>query len=110
MLYNKNVIEGEKSMASNELSTAAWRRARAAVLARESMCYLCGKPVDKSLPGSSPMGPTVDHTEARAAGGSLYDASNLHLAHQICNSKKGKQPLAAFRYSEARKQEHSREW
>lgn len=97
-------------MASGELNTAAWRRARAAVLARESVCYLCGKPVDKRLPGSSPMGPTVDHLAARASGGSLYDLSNLHLAHQICNSRKGKQPLPTFRYREARRQEHSREW
>ena len=97
-------------MASTDLGTAAWRRARAAVLARETTCYLCGRPVDKSLPGSSPMGPTVDHTEARAAGGSLYDTSNLHLAHQRCNSMKSSMPLATFRYREARRQEHSREW
>lgn len=97
-------------MASNELGTAAWRRARAAVLARESVCYLCGKPVDKKLPGSSPAGPTVDHLEARANGGSLYDLSNLHLAHQRCNSMKNALPLQAFRYREARRQEHSREW
>ena len=97
-------------MTSNGLGTAAWRRARAAVLARENVCYLCGEPVDKTLPGSSPAGPTVDHTMARASGGSLYDLSNLHLAHQICNSRKGKQPLATFRYREALKQEHSREW
>lgn len=97
-------------MASNELSSAAWRRARAAVLARETICYLCGKPVDKRLPGSSPAGPTVDHLEARSTGGSLYDFSNLHLAHQRCNSMKSSMPLAAFRYREALKQEHSREW
>lgn len=97
-------------MASKDLGTAAWRRARAAVLARESICYLCGKPVDKALPGSSPMGPTVDHTEARSAGGSLYDPSNLHLAHQICNSRKNSMQLATYRYKEALKQEHSREW
>lgn len=97
-------------MTSNGLGTAAWRRARAAVLARESVCYLCGAPVDKSLPGSSPMGPTVDHMVARASGGSLYDPSNLHLTHQICNSRKSAMPLQAFRYREARRQEHSREW
>ena len=97
-------------MASGELNTAAWRRARAAVLARETVCYLCGRPVDKRLPGSSPAGPTVDHLEARAAGGSLYDSSNLHLAHQRCNSMKGSMQLATYRYREARKQEHSREW
>ena len=97
-------------MASKDLSSAAWRRAREAVLARESICYLCGRPVDKSLPGSSPMGPTVDHLEARANGGSLYDISNLHLAHQICNSRKSALPLATYRYREALKQEHSREW
>ena len=97
-------------MASKDLCSAAWRRARAAVLARESVCYLCGRPVDKSLPGSSPSGPTVDHMEARAAGGSLYDPSNLHLAHQRCNSMKNSMPLATYRYREALKQEHSREW
>ena len=97
-------------MSSKDLNSSAWRKARAAVLARESVCYLCGLPVDKSLPGSSPMGPTVDHTEARAAGGPLYDPSNLHLAHQICNSRKNSMQLAVYRYKEALKQEHSREW
>lgn len=97
-------------MASKELGSAAWRRAREAVLARESICYLCGRPVDKSLPGSSPAGPTVDHMEARSTGGSLYDLSNLHLAHQRCNSMKNSMALATYRYREALKQEHSREW
>lgn len=97
-------------MTSSGLGTAAWRRARAAVLALESVCYLCGAPVDKALPGSSPMGPTVDHMVARASGGSLYDFSNLHLAHQRCNSMKGSMQLATYRYREARRQEHSREW
>lgn len=97
-------------MANAGLGTSVWRKARAAVLAREDRCYLCGELVDKSLPGSSPAGPTVDHTKARSAGGSLYDPSNLHLAHNRCNAQKNAMPLSVYRYRQAKSLEHSREW
>ena len=33
-------------------------------------CWLCGKPIDPSLPRNHPMAGTVDHVRARARGGS----------------------------------------
>lgn len=95
---------------TNSLSSRAWRAARAEVLNREEVCYLCGQPVDKSLPGSSLAGPQVDHVQARSTGGSLFGASNLHLVHAICNQRKGNTDLEVYRFKEASKQQHSRAW
>lgn len=92
------------------LSSRAWRAMRATVMKREDRCYLCGKPVDKALPGSYPMGPQVDHVMARSAGGALYSTSNLHLVHAICNQKKGNLSLDEFRYRQAKDSQHSRNW
>mgnify|MGYP002479923367 CR=1 FL=1 len=92
------------------IHSSAWRRLRKQVLMRESVCYLCGQPVDKSLPSSSPWSASVDHVVARARGGSNADISNLHLVHKVCNSKKGDMPLDAYRYREALKPTKSREW
>lgn len=79
-------------------------------MSREDSCYLCGGPVDKSLPGSSLMGPQVDHVQARASGGAFYDTSNLHLVHALCNQRKSNISLEEFRYRQARNSQHSREW
>lgn len=95
---------------ADDIHSGAWKRMRARVMARESVCYLCGRPVDKSLPGTSPMGPSVDHVEARSRGGSVFDEQNLHLVHKICNSMKGSRTIQSFRYDQSRKKEHSRSW
>lgn len=51
-------------------------------------CGICGKPVDMSLPGTDPMGPTIDHIVPIAKGGHPADISNLQLAHRHCNREK----------------------
>jgi 5-methylcytosine-specific restriction endonuclease McrA len=66
-----------------------WRRARARVLATQTVCWLCGQPVDRSLPWPHPMSATIDHRVALAAGGAELDPANLALAHFGCNSSKG---------------------
>lgn len=60
-------------------------RNRARVLREETSCWICNKPVDKTLTGRDPDGPTADHVLARAKGGT-NDRSNLRLAHLRCNS------------------------
>lgn len=54
----------------------------------QDVCGICGKPVDKSLPGTDPMGPTIDHIIPIAKGGHPADLSNLQLAHRCCNRQK----------------------
>ena len=60
-------------------STRAWRKVRARVLARSTVCHLCGRP------GST----TVDHVLPYALGGDLLDEANLAPAHETCNKRKG---------------------
>lgn len=95
---------------TGSLSSRAWRAIRAEVMSREDTCYLCGGPVDKSLPGSSLMGPQVDHVQARASGGAFYDSSNLHLVHALCNQRKSSMDLEVYRFKQVNGQQHSREW
>lgn len=58
---------------------------RAAVLREEHDCWLCGKPVDKTLPGTHPNGPSIDHLTRRTDGGTNH-RTNLRLAHLHCNT------------------------
>ena len=69
-------------------SGRAWQRARAQVIEESEVCWICGDPVDRSLPGTHPEGPTVDHVRALARGGAQLDRANLRLAHLRCNSAK----------------------
>jgi len=67
----------------------ARRKLRAAVLASEDVCHLCGGLVDKSLRWPHPMSPEVDHVVPVSVGGHPYARSNARLAHRICNLRKG---------------------
>lgn len=58
------------------------------ILARESYCALCGKPVDKTLRYPHPMSPSIDHIVPISKNGHPSDISNLQLTHLICNRKK----------------------
>lgn len=58
------------------------------VLASQSTCGICGKPVDKSLKWPHPMSPTVDHIIPINKGGHPSDIDNLQLAHWCCNRAK----------------------
>lgn len=57
------------------------------ILATQSICGICGQPIDKSLKYPHPMSPTVDHIIPCAKGGS-DDLDNLQLAHRKCNRMK----------------------
>jgi len=62
---------------------------RARVLREESVCWLCGHEVDKSLPASDPMHPQLDHVVPVSKGGKVYDRDNARLSHALCNRKRG---------------------
>jgi 5-methylcytosine-specific restriction endonuclease McrA len=59
------------------------------VIRENDVCWLCGQPVDKSLPWPDPMSASVDHIVPLSVGGSLTDRSNVRLAHLRCNSSRG---------------------
>lgn len=63
-------------------------RIRARVMAAYDVCYLCGKPVDKSLRTPHPLSGEVDEIIPVSRGGSPYDFSNCRLAHRACNRVK----------------------
>lgn len=64
-------------------------RVRAKVLAEEGDCWLCGQPVDKSLPPYLPGSPEVDEIIPVSKGGSPYDRKNCRLSHRLCNVRRG---------------------
>ncbi|MEU8055701.1 HNH endonuclease [Microbispora bryophytorum] len=80
-----------------------WRRIRAQVLAESSVCWLCGKWIDQTLPPQHPMSATVDHVIPISRGGPELDPSLLRPAHRSCNSRKGNRP-------EAKPSRNSRQW
>lgn len=71
-----------------------WKN-RKRVLASESICAICGRPVDKSLKAPDPMSATVDHIIPVAKQGHPSDINNLQLAHRICNRMKSDKILSA---------------
>ena len=69
-------------------SSGAWKRIRRVILAEESNCGICGKPVDKDMPARLPGSPEVDHRIPLERGGHPTERSNLMLTHKLCNQKK----------------------
>lgn len=61
---------------------------RKIVLATQSICAICGKPVDKTIKYPDPMSPTVDHIIPLSKGGDPTSLDNLQLAHRYCNRMK----------------------
>jgi 5-methylcytosine-specific restriction endonuclease McrA len=66
----------------------AFERNKKKILATQTICGICGKPVDKNLAYPHPMSATVDHIIPINRGGHPSDIDNLQLAHFICNRQK----------------------
>lgn len=58
------------------------------IYATQSVCGICGKPVDFSLKFPHPMSPCIDHIIPVSRGGHPSDTDNLQLAHFCCNRAK----------------------
>lgn len=69
-------------------NTALFEANRKIILATQSICGICGKPVDKSIKYPDPMSPTVDHIIPLAKNGDPTSLDNLQLAHRYCNRQK----------------------
>ena len=71
----------------------AFERNRRRVLLSETICGICGRPVDKSLRYPDPMAPCIDHIIPIDRGGHPSDIDNLQLAHWKCNRAKSNKLL-----------------
>lgn len=67
---------------------AAFEAARQKILKTQTVCGICGKPVDFSYRYPHPLSPTVDHIIPVSKGGHPSDLANLQLAHRCCNRQK----------------------
>lgn len=68
------------------------------ILATQSVCGICGMPVDKTLRYPHPLAPTVDHIIPLNKGGHPSSMENLQLAHWMCNRQKSDKVLSAQGY------------
>lgn len=75
-------------------------RNRKKIMATQTVCGICGKPVDKSLRYPHPLSPCVDHIVPVARGGHPSDISNMQLAHWTCNRQKADKLLKRHRNAE----------
>lgn len=81
----------------------AFERNKKKIMATQTVCGICGKPVDKSLKYPHPLSPCVDHIIPVAKGGHPSDIDNLQLAHWTCNRQKSDKLLK--RHRKAQEQE-----
>lgn len=90
-------------------------RNRKKIYATQTVCGICGKPVDFSLRYPDPLSKTVDHIIPINRGGHPSDLSNLQLAHLACNlaksdSLQGAQPSAGENIISNRNLPQSCDW
>ena len=66
----------------------AFEKNKKKVYATQTVCGICGKPVDFSLKYPHPLSSCIDHIIPVAKGGHPSDLDNLQLAHWTCNRQK----------------------
>lgn len=65
-----------------------FERNKKRIYASQTICGICGKPVDFSYKYPHPLSPCIDHIIPVAKGGHPSDLDNLQLAHWTCNRQK----------------------
>lgn len=66
----------------------AFEKNKKKIFATQTMCGICGKPVDFTAKYPHPLSPCIDHIIPIAKGGHPSDMENLQLAHWTCNRQK----------------------
>lgn len=67
---------------------AAFEKNKKKIYATQTVCGICGMPVDFSYKYPHPLSPCIDHIIPIAKGGHPSDLDNLQLAHWTCNRQK----------------------
>lgn len=78
----------------NGVHRGAFERNKKKIYATQTVCGICGKPVDFNLKYPHPLSPCIDHIIPIAKGGHPSDLDNLQLAHWTCNRKKSDKLVA----------------
>ncbi len=73
----------------------AFERNKKKIYATQTVCGICGRPVDFTLKYPHPLSPCIDHIMPIAKGGHPSDIDNLQLAHWTCNRQKSDKLLRA---------------
>lgn len=66
----------------------AFDRNKKIIFATQTICGICGQPVDFGMKYPHPLSPCIDHIIPVARGGHPSDIDNLQLAHWKCNRDK----------------------
>lgn len=72
----------------NGVHRGMFERNKRKVYATQTVCGICGRPVDFKLKYPHPLSPCIDHIIPIAKGGHPSDLGNLQLAHWTCNRQK----------------------
>ncbi len=64
------------------------------IYATQTVCGICGRPVDFGFKFPHPLSPCIDHIIPVSKGGHPSDISNLQLAHMTCNRDKSDKLVA----------------
>ena len=89
--YARTTTRNKKVRANMDPSNRAmFEHNKKIILATQSICAICGKPVDKSIKYPDPMSPTVDHIIPLAKNGDLKGAT------EYVNKTRGRAGLAGI--------------
>lgn len=66
----------------------AFEKNKKKIYATQTVCGICGRPVDFKLKYPHPLSPCIDHIIPVAKNGHPSDIANLQLAHWTCNRQK----------------------
>ena len=66
----------------------AYEKNKRKIYATQTVCGICGQPVDPALKYPHPMSRCIDHIIPISRGGHPSDLANLQLAHWTCNRQK----------------------
>jgi len=72
----------------NGTHRGAFEKNKRRIYSTQSICGICGLPVDFSVKYPHPLSPCIDHKIPVSKGGHPSDMQNLQLAHWICNRQK----------------------
>lgn len=85
-----------------------FRRLRDRLKNSGASCWVCGQPIDLSLPWWQPGAFSVDHVVPLSLGGAPLDPSNVVPAHRRCNQLRGYASVAVGNVGGSERA--SREW
>jgi 5-methylcytosine-specific restriction endonuclease McrA len=77
-----------KNRADHTWAKAQYQKAKKIIFASQSVCGICGRPVDFDKKFPDPWSATIDHIIPVIKGGDPTSLENLQLAHSYCNRQK----------------------